>query len=1199
MDPSNNELTDIWTHAFPEFDGQHGSADDSYRPGDKTILAETTRSVAAAVTKVGTSSTADALPPQSGGPFVLKEKIGEGGMGLIYRAAQPNLSRDVAIKSYQPAMGGAGSADQFLAEARVTAWLDHPNIVPAHHLQEFPSGEIQLAMKLVGGESWAQQLKRLKPWEAETIPEDQFEILLQVCNAIAFAHSKGIAHLDLKPDNIMVGEFGEVLVLDWGLAVDFFEQKEDENNQRAPHKSTVIHPSGTPRYMAPELAVGKGTDIGPWTDCYLLGGILIKILTGHPPNKGDTLIQALHSALWGPMQELPVWVPDELKTIIARSQMKEPKERYATVNEFQNDLRAFLTHRQSLLLSKQAEEQLEQAAETHRGEKVYQHFSDAFSGFEQALKLWTKNGTASAGRDKAITGTLKHALVMGDLGLARSNLARLSKDHPEAKSLAAQVAEAEESVAEDARLQESQRIRLKAALFALFVGLTVGIILITISQRSAVDALAEATKAQSEAERERARTATALDQVKAANTKTTQALEASKERLAESYLMAGRFHHEAKEFLRAQFFFSKSLMLRESNDAREGLVQTRLAQVDGWSQSYGSSSQIPVTILESNDAAVLVVFRTFDPKTFKITGFKIELYEPSPNPEAASQFPWRRFQFDISTQYNFSKKPVFPSNLAGHISIHNGKEWTLWDYRTGRRVAHKDQQESDLQGRSKPSLKYSFKDRKTIVIHGPNAAPREYQLTYDKERIAISGNQRFVAVGNQSGVSVIDVLNDKTHAVIAFPEHPLRKGLRDLIVSHDGRFIATVFASEGRLLVWNTKSKSIEHKSEYHARAFSFSKNKPLLFIASAHAFHVRQFGASKILREKALRGVAALRSSRNPKEMILIGSKIRTLSLGPTPKASPFEEQDAPKDIIDHPSESLRAKYYKDRIEVWDLDNTKIQATLKLNSASLLAALANNAEAERFQKEVLVNVQNRALSFSNLIFKRQSPVVIAHNSQFAILYNYRLQKIVGFIGWKGKNYALAISPNGRTIASSYRPKIKGQRSAIQLWDGANGQFIREWFYPKKRILTLAFSHDSESLFLSFNTASNIQVSNLKGEELSTLKNSAQDGPIENFFLLREGRFLLGHDLKGSIKIWDLQSGHRVANFQAHGQWLSLAISADEESLVTVANRDSLKIWDLQEILHILEAPGKELHESVKRRTHLNLDQVLKHTASK
>lgn len=1201
MDQTELSLSVMWTQVYPTIDMDKGSIEHSYRPDDRTIM-DSTRTVTVKVPNVG-----EALPkdhefvPQDDGIFELKEKIGEGGMGQIYRASQPNLSRDVAIKVFHPTKKSAGSAAQFLAEARVTAWLDHPNIVPAHFLQEFPSGEIQLAMKLVGGESWGQQLARLKPWETKIVPDSQLDILLQVCNGVAFAHSKNIAHLDLKPDNIMVGEFGEVLVLDWGLAVDFSDPKSSPSTQRVPHKSELIHPSGTPSYMAPELANGQGLLVGPWTDCYLLGGILIKILTGSSPNKASTLIKTLNNALNGVMKELPDWVPTELKRIVGKSQSKDRKDRYTSVNEFQRDLKTFLTHRQSIILSDQAELELDHAARSNQtSERRYQHYAQALSGFEQALKLWDKSPSAKDGRDTAIAESLKHALDMGDLSLARSHLARLDKAYPEAESLSMELAEAERHLEENVQLQERQRKRLKVALITLFVGLVVGIISITISELIALNALDKAEKAQAETEQERAKTAAALAELNTANDKTKLALAASTARLAESYLLAGRFHLEAKEPLRAQFFLAKSLVLKESAEARQGLIQARLAGVEGWIQDYGSSSQIPLTILESNQNDVLVIFRKFDAKTFQITGFKVEVYQPVSKPGSSSQFPWRRFQFDLSKQYSFRHSPYFPEKLPGHVVIHTGKEPTLWNYRTGKQVTANLPADTIVQTPFKRAPKYSFKDEKTLVLQVAEGAPKTIQLAHPKQIVATSRNRRFLAVGDKTGVTIIDVLSDRVPTVLPFPTQRNRPQLKALKISHDGRFIAAEFRLERRIIVWDTRAKSIKYRSEYQSRMFQFSMNKPRLFIADAKAFHVRQFGVSKVLRERDKGDIATLQKSPSHNKIYLIANPIQTLDLASTHTDSLNAKEKRLKNILAHPLGSVQAKHYDNRIEIWDLNKKERLSTLKLTRGELVRSLLNKEKRDQFEREILSEIRDgSALSIRQFIFNNQSPILIALTPRRALFYNYRLGKIVGFIAWKNRTYSLAVSPNGKILATTHRPKVKGQSATIKLWNGENGQLIREWSYSKLFVLSLAFSHDNDRLFLSLNSDQKIHIVDLQGQEVGTLLNLLGHRAVRQMVCVRNGRFLIADDVQGYCKIWDLRSGLLVASFQSHNQWFRWLISSDEKYLVTTANREKLKIWDLEGLLQILESPGKKLLESFKHQTQLNLDRINKHRVSR
>ena len=147
-------------------------------------------------------------------------------MGVVYQARQTRLLRDVALKSIKKEKRERDEVSRaFVSEALITGLLDHPNVVPIYDLIETEDGESAIAMKRIGGISW---LELLHPESAEAIEraaefdqDDHIEILIAVCNAVAYAHSKGIIHRDLKPSNVMVGEFGEVVVMDWGMAVVF------------------------------------------------------------------------------------------------------------------------------------------------------------------------------------------------------------------------------------------------------------------------------------------------------------------------------------------------------------------------------------------------------------------------------------------------------------------------------------------------------------------------------------------------------------------------------------------------------------------------------------------------------------------------------------------------------------------------------------------------------------------------------------------------------------------------------------------------------------------------------------------------------------------------------------------------------------------------------------------------------------------
>ena len=221
---------------------------------------------------------ADEQPPSLPG-YVLHEKIGEGGMGIVYRATDRTFDREVAVKLIKRGRrAGPAAAARFRTEAGISARLEHPNIPPVYALGELPDGSPFLAMKLVRGETLDVLLK------ARATPADDLPrfvgVFEAVCQAVGYAHSRGVVHRDLKPHNVMVGQHGEVQVMDWGLS------RELAPGSAAPDRREGS--SGTPAYMAPEQAQGELA--APRADVFALGGILCAILTGEPPFRGSSAL---------------------------------------------------------------------------------------------------------------------------------------------------------------------------------------------------------------------------------------------------------------------------------------------------------------------------------------------------------------------------------------------------------------------------------------------------------------------------------------------------------------------------------------------------------------------------------------------------------------------------------------------------------------------------------------------------------------------------------------------------------------------------------------------------------------------------------------------------------------------------------------------------------------------------------------------
>jgi serine/threonine-protein kinase len=243
------------------------------------------------------------------------ERIGVGGMGEVYRCGDDALQRDLAIKVLRAELrGNADAEERFLREARLTGSLQHPGIVPGHNLGRLADGRPCYTMKLVRGRTLA-ELLRDEAAGPERLPR-LLAVVEKVCQAVAFAHSKGIIHRDLKPSNVMVGEFGEVQVMDWGLAKQLSraepapppgEVTEDVETvgrvEEAEGLSRAGAALGTPSYMPPEQAVGDWDIVDQRADVFALGAILCEVLTGRPPYHGANRDDLLRRARRGDMAE--------------------------------------------------------------------------------------------------------------------------------------------------------------------------------------------------------------------------------------------------------------------------------------------------------------------------------------------------------------------------------------------------------------------------------------------------------------------------------------------------------------------------------------------------------------------------------------------------------------------------------------------------------------------------------------------------------------------------------------------------------------------------------------------------------------------------------------------------------------------------------------------------------------------------------
>jgi serine/threonine protein kinase len=269
--------------------------------------------------------------------YVLRRPIGRGGMGTVYLATDDLLQREVAVKVSNSPVSTGDLEARLRQEARVLARLEHPGIVPVHDAGVLEDGRLFYVMKRVRGDTLAASA------EALTVEARALSVFERVVDAVAFAHARGVVHRDLKPSNVMLGSFGEVLVLDWGVARLVREAAEDDGPDRGDGKPpTPIATDrtdagtrlGTPGFMPPEQARGDASAAGPAADVYSLGALLYWMLTREAPGEAaETNARRLQSLTPRP--------PKRLRALIVKCLAPDPSARYPDAGALAADLERY------------------------------------------------------------------------------------------------------------------------------------------------------------------------------------------------------------------------------------------------------------------------------------------------------------------------------------------------------------------------------------------------------------------------------------------------------------------------------------------------------------------------------------------------------------------------------------------------------------------------------------------------------------------------------------------------------------------------------------------------------------------------------------------------------------------------------------------------------------------------------------------
>ena len=1123
--------------------------------------------------------------------YQIEELLGEGGMGAVYAARQKSMDRPVAIKVLKSrAARLASSQDAFVSEAVITGRLDHPNIVPIYDVGKQPNDALFYAMKQVEGVEWK------KRFATNTVSEN-LDVLLRVSDAIAFAHARGIIHRDLKPANIMLGPFGEVLVMDWGLAMP----TEDNPSREA---FPIVRAGGTPHYMAPEMADGTES-VDRRSDVYLLGAMLFEIMTGKPPHaieipKGTRRERVL-AVLDAVADNVTVETDEsgELLNIARKAIATVPADRYQTVPEFQAALREYLSHEESIELAARASERL--AAGKLSGE--YIEFSRARFGFETALEEWPDNERATEGLRETRFDYAKTAFDRGDLDLASS---LIDEHDSKQKELGTSILKA---IADrDARQQQLRRLRrislaasLSVAIVAVVAAVWInserdkalaerGKALIAqqdeaaqrlIAQRNEKDAQEQRKIAVSEREK-----AVASEKVALENEKKATTAEAIAVREADNALRSLKIAERNAYY--SNMLLANTKWDNSSTRELENLLNRYVDRDElcGFEWGYWNRMKDSASLtLHGHEAPVTDVVYGPDGSRLATSCYdgSIKLWDAS----TGQQIRTLKAHFDVVTSVAFSPdgkllasasndRTVAVWSLAAGQKLHslnahkarvidvsfspdgnslasvgNDRVVRIWDVESGR-------EKLTLTGHSRPVSGVSFSADGTLVASGgTDRTVRVWDAVSGKELLTLKGHAnlvyavsfspdmtRLASAGNDGTVRVWDVATgDPVHTLAANSQPVL-----DVSFSPDGKWLASS-GSDNSVRVWNsvTGRETLAFKGHRHeVTSVSFSPDGTRL--ASASLDH-------KVKIWYLIPDQDAVVLSK--------GSKIvRSVSF--SPDGTRLASADADR-----------------MVRLWDVASGQQLHTLEGHSTYVTSVSFSPdgtrlaaASGEVFRRansrpgdlkvwdvasgQELLTLAVDASAILSVVFSADGALLATGSMDGRIsLWNAdNGQKVRTLEGHSSQVTCVMFGPDSEELASA------SEDGTMKLWTVATGLELMKFTTERNPVNSLSFSPDGKRL------ASAHHFGGIRVRELAKAEGAITVIPalnrINSVSFSPDGRQLVSGGHNGVVNVWDATTGQQTLTLpgQDSSKINSVSFSPDGLRLVAANDRGTLKLWD-------------------------------------